>query len=169
VSVFDFEDDQGNWMQETVDRFYPRFIEPHLKLINIPTKCPENIEEPINDAFRLFFASPSAALNSIRTSVEELLNYLKIKRFNIIRNKRKLISLHQRIVQLPTKYDDVREMLMAIKWLGNAGSHEADEISRDDVMDALELMEHVVSNIFSNKSNLAKLAKRVNKGKGPVK
>ncbi len=61
-------------------------------------------------------------------------------------------------------------MLFAIKWLGNAGSHSLDEVSFDDVMDAYELISHVLDELYlSRKKKLSALAKKVNKRKGPKK
>ncbi len=65
--------------------------------------------------------------------------------------------------------ENYKEFLLAIKWLGNAGSHP-DIITTDDVMDTYEIMEHVLENIYENKEkNIRKIAKRINKRKGPKK
>ena len=53
-------------------------------------------------------------------------------------------------------------------WLGNAGSHEGTELSNNDVLDAYEIMEHLLAEIYNNKgARLAALAKKVNRNKGP--
>jgi hypothetical protein len=38
-------------------------------------------------------------------------------------------------------------MIYAIKWLGNAGSHDGDAVSMDDVMDSYELLEHILEEL----------------------
>lgn len=59
-------------------------------------------------------------------------------------------------------------MLFAVKWLGNAGSHEGTELSANDVLDAYEIMEHLLEEIYSQRSTrLQAIAKRVNRNKGP--
>jgi hypothetical protein len=103
----------------------------------------KQIVEPLNESFKLFFSAPSAASNSVRVAIEELLTELKVKRFNLVSKKRRMISLHQRIGLLPAKYVELKEMLTAIKWIGNAGSHGGEQLSHDDVLDAFELTEHV--------------------------
>jgi len=61
-------------------------------------------------------------------------------------------------------------MILAIKWLGNAGSHGHAEVTMDDVMDAYELTEHILEEIYEPKlKKLKAIAKKVNKKKGPVK
>jgi hypothetical protein len=69
---------------------------------------------------------------------------------------------------LPKKYDHIKDIFFAIKWLGNAGSHSHQELTSDDVLDAYELMEELLVEIFEKKREKAKsLAKKINKKKGP--
>lgn len=165
------EDDEGIPEQVYDDHFRPKYFEPHLKLMKFPKGCPESVSRPLEDSFALFFASPSAASNSVRIAVEVLLTELKIRRFNVAGGKRRFISLHQRISLLPAKYAHLKDLIQAIKWLGNAGSHDgAADVSLDDVMDSYEFMEHILQEIYAPKvSKLKALAKKVIKKKGPVK
>ncbi|MGB3133805.1 MAG: DUF4145 domain-containing protein, partial [Candidatus Macondimonas sp.] len=85
--------------------------------------------------------------------------------------KRRFISLHQRIALLPPKYAHLKDLILAIKWLGNAGSHDGgSEVTLDDVMDSYELTEHILQEVYAPKlEKLQKIAKNVNKKKGPAK
>jgi hypothetical protein len=162
-------DEKGEPDQVYEEYFLPKYFEPNLKLIQIPDKCPESVAILLNESFKLFFSSPSAATNSIRAAIEELLTELKIKRFVVKNGKRKFVTLHQRITLLPAKYSQLKEMIIAIKWLGNAGSHGHGKITMDDVMDAYELTEHIIEEIYSPKTKKLKvIAKKVNKKKGPA-
>lgn len=61
-------------------------------------------------------------------------------------------------------------MILAIKWLGNAGSHSRSKISFDDVLDAYEFLEHILQEVYVQKTKKLKArAKEVNKKKGPAK
>lgn len=168
-NITEYEDDEPTESYE--DYFLPKYFEPHLRLIGLPENCPESIATPLNESFRLFFSSPSAASNSVRIAVEELLTALKVRRFTLnSKNKRWFLSLHQRINLLPSKFSHLKELMLAIKWLGNAGSHSKGKISMDDVMDSYELIDHVLQEIYTPKSKrIATLAKQVNKKKGPLK
>ena len=64
---------------------------------------------------------------------------------------------------------ELENILYALKWLGNAGSHANSEISVDDVFDAYEFMNHILNEIYEPKQKLEKLAKEIRKKKGPVK
>jgi hypothetical protein len=164
-------DDQGNAEQVYDNFFTPLYFYPHLKLIPIPGDTPEKVSNLLNESFKLFFSSPAAASNHVRAAIEELLTDLKVKRYYVhSKGMRKSISLHQRIELLPTKYNGLKELFFAIKWLGNAGSHSGDSVSNDDVMDAYELVEHILKEVYDNKEIALKaLAKKVNKAKGPKK
>jgi len=99
-----------------------------------------------------------------------MLNDLNVNRYRLVNGKRRIINLHQRIDLLPAKYDELKDMLMAVKWLGNAGSHQGGELTTDDVMDAYEIIEHVLSEVYEEKTKKLKaIAKKVNKAKGRPK
>lgn len=152
------------------DFFLPKFFEPHLKLINIPIGCPESVSTPLNDSFGLFFSLPSAASNNVRIAIEALLTELKVRRFNLNKNKRWFMNLHQRINLLPSKFSHLKDLMLAIKWLGNAGSHDNGKISKDDVMDSYDLLEHILHEIYAPKAKrIAASAKQGNKKRGRLK
>ena len=166
---WDIEHDEHGYPEQVYgDFFKPLFFHPHLKLISVPENTPDEVKKKLNDSFQLFFSSPSAASNHVRAAIESLLNNLNVNRYRVSNGKRRLINLHQRIDLLPAKYAELKDLLIAVKWLGNAGSHSGKELTADDVMDAYEIMEHILSEIYENKSTKLKaLAKKVNKAKGP--
>lgn len=156
-------------IEKDVEYFRPKYFQPSLKIIQIPQKCSQKLANSLNESFKLFFSSPSSASNNLRIALEELLTALKVKRFTVSNGKRKPIILHRRIENLPDKYSDFKEMILAIKWLGNAGSHSHDEITTDDILDAYELLEHVLNEIYQpTTKRLQAIARKVNKKKGPA-
>lgn len=160
------EQDADGIPEQVHDSFFePKRFEPPLRIIDVPAKCPETVSEPIEESFGLVFASPSSAANSIRVAVEQLLTELKIKRFNSVGGKRRYISLHQRISMIPAKYSEIKDLILAIKWLGNAGSHSRSKISFDDVMDAYEFLEHILQEVYVQNAKTLKAKARVCKQK----
>lgn len=156
-------------VQEWDEIFSPRYFEPHLKLFEYPGETPIEIASEIDQSFSLFFSNPASASNHLRISLEHLLTFLKVKRQETKKGKRLFLSLHRRINLIPTKFEDLKCMLLAVKWLGNAGSHAKKEITSDDVLDAYEIMDVVLREIFEEKRKKAKaLAKKINKKKGPI-
>lgn len=163
-------DDDGEPEQAWGDFFRPKYFEPPLRLIELPEDCPISVSEPLLESFRLFFSSPPAASNNVRTALEALLTELGVRRYNTKNGKRIFLNLHSRISLLPAKYSELGELLLAIKWLGNAGSHADSVVKIDDVMDAYELIDHVLQELYAQKAKKAKaLARKINKKKGPKK
>ncbi len=152
------------------DFYRPKYFQPSLKIFSYPKGTFSNVKDELNHSFELFFCSPPSAANHVRIAIENLLTNLGVKRFRINNNKRAPIFLHNRIESLPRKYQDLKDILLAIKWLGNAGSHERTTITIDDVMDAYEMLAVVLEDLFDNKKKIAtKKAKEINKRKGPRK
>lgn len=165
----DIEEDENGRPQQTFgNHFEPYYFYPPLKIIDIPQNVPDDIANQLNKSFEFFFSSPSASVNHARSALELILNYLKVPKTTINnRNKRIKINLHNRIDKLAKQHFSLKELLLAIKWIGNEGSHPEKSLTKDDVIDLYEILEHVLSELFDNKSKtiLAK-AKRINKAKG---
>ncbi|HHR5700588.1 TPA: DUF4145 domain-containing protein [Klebsiella michiganensis] len=173
VDVIGYETfDEGSYDAIYGDCFKPKFFEPHLSLISMPDNCPISIREPLNESFKLFFSSLGAAANNIRVAIEAFLTELKVP----TEKKKKdggstFMSLHERIDKIPLTHTEYKEMLKAIKWIGNAGSHNSDvKPDVEDVIDAYELIEHVLEEVYaSRRKRLSAIAARINKNKGPGK
>jgi hypothetical protein len=73
------------------------------------------------------------------------------------------LSLHGRIEIFAKKNHDVGIQLMALKWLGNTGSH-SHAVDSKDLLDAMEIMEHALMEIIEKRrEKVAKLAKGLQK------
>lgn len=156
--------EQQGWDQETLnDEYYqwfkPKTFFPALHPFELSEKCPEEITEPLQASFSIFLMQPGAAANLIRVSVERMLTAMGIAERN---DKGKRIILHNRLGMLPALYESFSEHLMAIKFLGNAGSHTYDDVNTKDIEDAFEIMEYVVNDLFSGrKESVDVLTKRL--------
>ena len=170
MDYFEYEDEEYGWAQKHDDLFTPKYFNPPLELMDLPKDCPAEAVEHLSESFALFFADPGAALNCVRAAVEAVLTSLGIRRFVLVKGKRRPVNLHQRIQLLPQKYDELKDLLVAVKWLGNAGSHDGDKPTAGDVRTTYDLLEHALSEIYEAKGKKLKaLAKKVNKKKGPLK
>ncbi len=79
------------------------------------------------------------------------------------------LTLHARIERFAKKQAEVGANLLAIKWLGNSGSHSTD-LTANDMLDAFELLAHALEEIYEKKSaKLKKLTAAIIKKKGPAK
>ena len=165
TGTVDVEVDEGDngWEQSYFDAYKPTYFVPHLNIFSIPMGTTGDISKSINNSFELFFANPSSSAGHLRIALEQLLDCLKVKKYETRKGSRFLISTHQRIKILPSKYADLKDLLFAIKWLGNDASHPKG-VSMDDVMDAYDIFENVLNEVFNTKSReVKKLAKKINK------
>jgi len=156
-------DAEGNPEQVPYDYFEPKYFHPHLKLFSLPKKVPANVAEEINQSFELFFCSPSSAVNHIRIALENLLTHMKVIRYYRYKKgkHRSRVPLNERIKKLPRRYDNLKELFLAIKWLGNEGSH-GDTITVDAVADAYDFMDEALHELFERKRELVmKSAKKI--------
>lgn len=146
----------------------PSHFVPHLNLFTVPSNVPESVKKPLNASFGLFWTDPSASGNSIRTAVEELMNYKRVKKWtNRPGKKRHPISLHDRILEFKESKRDLGELLLAIKWIGNAGSHRQ-TLEKKNIIAAYQMLEHVLQELFEKRTAfLAKTAKQINKRRKP--
>ena len=130
-------DEKGELYDDLSARFFPQYFSPNLKIFNYQKNIPDEITDELENSFSLFFCDPPSSANHIRMALENLLNHMKIKKYRILKRKRSYLSLHERINSLPQKYHDIQELFMAVKWLGNAGSHGGKTVSPDHVLNGL--------------------------------
>lgn len=164
----DEEPDEKMENLEYVDVLMPTYVNPSPLLIEIPKRCPDKVVEELREAFVASWSDFPAAGNHIRTAAEYLLDALGANKTNGKKGAAlRFLSLHARIKNLKAKHQNVRDELMAIKWLGNAGSHIG-ALTRESVFDALDIFEAVLRNLYlDHPRKLKKLVQLVNKRKGP--
>ena len=163
-----FDENTGQEEESYEDFFTPKLFVPPLVLMDIPERCPEAVCIRLKQSFAMFFADPGGAMNAGRAAVEALMTELGVARYTNSKGKRHPIPLHKRIEKLSAKYaTPLKEMLIAVKWLGNAGSHDGQEPEHEHVRLMYDMLEHCLTEIYDNKGKKLKaLAKQVNKKKG---
>ncbi len=137
----------------------PTYFEPTIFIFGIPSKCPENLKIEIENAFKLAFSDYSASGNRVRTCIELYIMEL---------NPSATGNLHHKIESIKTVDINIYEILMAIKWLGNQGSHESN-LKECDLAFAFEALEFCLNKTYdSNENKLKKLAGLINDSKGSL-
>jgi hypothetical protein len=151
-----------------VNYFIPTFFQPNLVMMDIPSDAPSDVVNELNASFSMFFSNKNAAANSARMAVEALLKHLGIKNFSTSQGRRHPIALHHRIDSMPAKYSAIKDGLKAVKWIGNHGSHAGKKVTTEALLDAYDILEVALDNLYNKKRKQAeKIAKIVNKRKGP--
>lgn len=151
----------------------PTAITPPPGMIVIPKACPKDIRSEIIAAFTLFWTDHASSLSRIRNAIELLLTAIGIKRKTRSGNGKLVrLTLDARIAILRSRnarMTDICERLLAVKHLGNAGSHPGG-VGVDDVFDGLDILEQLLDDVYAKQSGtLAKMVKQINQRKGPRK
>lgn len=139
--------------------FFPTAFEPTLVFFSCETTTPDVIKDSLNEAFKLYWISYSACVNAIRKVLERLMDHHSIKGS----------TLDQQLKNFGLQHPLITNKMLAIKLLGNVGSHQ-NYIERSDALDGFELLAAVLSELFPDKSKAVKLdqmADQINTTKKP--
>ena len=148
--------------------FRPTLIRPMPDIIEIPQKCPDDVAKELRSAFELFCSHRASCAGRIRVALEGLMDHVGVpKRRKDSQGKYYDLSLHRRIETFAKNDPAAGTQLMALKWLGNSGSHKDASVTRADLLDAFEIMEHALGEIIDQRSaRVAALAKKLAKKHG---
>lgn len=171
VKRFEFYDKYKEiWKDDLFQTYSPLFFYPCLQIINISENCPIQLRRIIEQSFSLYWLDLDACANKLRIALEHLMDEKKVRKTQLTKKgKRMKFSLHKRIdTYFSQKYPELAKLLLAVKWIGNEGSHVGGLI-REDLINAYELIEHALTEIYDNKiERLQKISKTINKTKKPL-
>lgn len=159
--------DEVQERERLVDFFALRFISPAPQLLLTPMRTPSKVVESIATASSVLWTSPDLAATQLRLAVEELLTARGVKRTNITaKRKRKRLSAHERLQIFARTQPEVVHALEAVKWIGNAGTHESG-LTVDDVVKGAEFLELALRRLYdTNEAELLATAKDINRRRG---
>lgn len=129
------------------ERFSPKAFFPILPIIDIPEGVSQIIKDELNVSFELYWVNESACANSLRKVLELIMDEKGVQ---------KMKNLHQRIQKFKNTEN---EILIAIKEIGNTGSH--DTVEREYVLDGYLFLQHTLNEEYGEKLGLISNAKKV--------
>lgn len=159
-------DEEFGWGYASALR--PRTFFPAPPIIPIPKNVPSVVRSEIEKAFSLFWLDVGSAGNRIRTSVEYVLDDLNVPRETKSSKNGALVrlDLNGRIQNFQKQSPELAKSFDALRIVGNLGSHTAN-LSRDVFLDALEIYEDTLVEIFDNRTSyLNALKDKIIKSKG---
>jgi DNA polymerase III delta prime subunit len=165
--------DTGLYLKRSEDgyiEFYtPKFFIPHLPLIESYALCPSPVQERVDAAAKIIWIDPSSAANRLRSAVEALMDDQGIPRKRVRDGRAHDVSLHSRIdsfkVARPA-HTAVADLILAVKWIGNVGSHDH-RLRISDVLDGVEILDHTLDQIYdSSKDEIRRKAADIAARKG---
>lgn len=147
--------------------YYVKYTNPPIRLIRFPKGTPKELVKIIDESFQLFWVDEASCGNKIRSAIEKLLDLQKINKTRINKNKkRESLPLHQRIVQFKSKEPEIANYLLALKWIGNQGSHANTDLSKDELVDAYKILEVSLIDLFDKtRLEVNQLAYKINRNK----
>lgn len=158
-------DSEGDWRRDYGEVFRPLGFSPAPLPIRPPVSTPKTVKGALREAAGLLWQSPEGAANQVRQAVEYLMDEQGVTKSTAGAFK----ALHERIKEFEAQDPTNAEILLAVKWLGNSGSH-AGGITRDDVLDAFDMIELVLVNLYdTSTADIMAKVKAINSQKGPVK
>jgi hypothetical protein len=160
------EDGQSDY----IEFFHPEYVSPSPLLIPIRIEYPQLVVSELRLSFTASWSDFSSAGNHIRAAVERLLDHLGEPATKADKGGKTLrVPLHERIEGLGKRDKGLSDRLLAVKWIGNAGSHK-DELTRDDVFDALDIVDVILDDLFvRHREKVTALVAAINETKGPRK
>lgn len=170
----DMEPNETNEYMQAEDRIVPRYFNPPLYVIPYKNYLPKEVEKALKKSFELFWIDNSACANAIRKVVEIIMDDRGVKKTRTVvkatKTKRESLNLHSRIVEFKKRNSEVAEMLEAIKWIGNEGSHALDVLKREHILDAYEILDLCFEKLYNHApKTISKTVKSIIKAKGVKK
>jgi hypothetical protein len=150
------------------EKYYrPCFFTESPLLVDMPDATPDSAVAELVASFQLFWCDPLACTNRIRSAVEKLLTEQRVPQTTRTKGKRHFLTLHSRIDKYRAKRADIADALMAVKWIGNAGSHSS-SVTTEDALDGYELMDRVLDSLYARRHRrAASLTKTINRRRAP--
>lgn len=137
----------------------PLYYVPAPPIIKISASCPKEIADLLRLSFQLYWVDLSSCANKIRISIECLMNSMGVPAH---------AKLHNRIENFKSTNSTVGDLLLAIKWIGNSGSHYAD-ITKEAVLDGYEMLEYALERLYNDREQrLVALSQKINFNKKHV-
>ncbi|CAM3714114.1 hypothetical protein FSS13T_27180 [Flavobacterium saliperosum S13] len=136
------EQPDGGYLERRISTYYPKFFFPNLKLFPINKTIPKEVKEQINFAFSHYFNDLSSSANRIRNAIELILDDLKAPKSRKTKagKKQTFKTLHSRIEHFSKKNVKISKLLLALKIIGNEGSHVGN-VQNEDILNAFEILE----------------------------
>jgi hypothetical protein len=149
--------------------YTPRYFSESPHIIPLGSAVPEQVADEVRASYQHFWSDAVSCANRVRSAVEVLLTQQRIPRTTgrVKGKRRKFLTLHERIERFGVTRSDLAAKLMAIKWVGNAGSH-AQAVAVDDLLDGYDLLAFVLDELYSGrKQRVDSLASSINRRKAP--
>ena len=145
----EYEIEEGGQMRPVdILTFVPKFFHPTVRLFEIPRILPDVLKTEALRVFKLFWVDYTSCGNAIRILIERLMDEQKIQKTKINKKRKRVrLTLHERIEIFEANKDKYKNLLMSLKWIGNAASHKS-EITRNSILHSLDVIKFILTDIY---------------------
>ncbi|MEN0084971.1 MAG: DUF4145 domain-containing protein [Leifsonia sp.] len=159
-------DDFGYQGVEYSSYYSVAHLHPPLLMMPIPKSAPDEVREGVLRASRVLFTDPGLAATALRATVER---FLTAEGISANRSDGQFRSAHERIKEWGDANPNrppVADLFFAVKWLGNAGTHEDSDLTTMEVLDGARVLDEAFHRLFTG-PDIDAHARRINAAKGP--
>lgn len=139
---------------------------PPIQIMSIPKSAPAEVREGVLRASRVLFADPGLAATALRATVELFLTSAGI---SATRPTGQFRTAHERIKEwrdADPNRPAVADLFFAVKWLGNAGTHEDSNLTTMEVLDGARVLDEAFHRLFTG-PDIDAHARTINAARGP--
>jgi hypothetical protein len=142
----------GDYEQQADSLYTPLAFAEAPPVIRVCEECPEPVSAELDRSFALYWMDRRSCATAIRSAVELLLDERNVPR-EVERKPGRTtrLPLHDRIVRFQENDPEPGKLLLAIKVIGNVGTH-GDDITFNDLLTGYEILDHVVDLIYSGRA-----------------
>jgi hypothetical protein len=141
-------------------------LHPAIRIMSVPKSAPDEVREGVLRGSRVLFADPGLAATALRATVERFLTTAGIPGRTTTGS---FIPADTRIQQWAAQ-DPTREttahLFLAVKWLGNAGTHEDADLTTTEVLQGASVLDEAFHRIYTG-PDIDAHARNINAAKGP--
>lgn len=140
-----------------------------MLIMPIPKSAPKEVREGVLRASRVLFADPGLAATALRATVER---FLSVEGISVTNPKGVFRSAHSRIKEWSSVDENFRpqiaDLFIAVKWLGNAGTHEDSDLTTIEVLDGASVLDEAFHRLFLG-PYIDAHAQGINAANGPLR
>jgi hypothetical protein len=141
-------------------------LHPPMLIMPIPEAAPAEVREGVLRASRVLFADSGLAATALRSTVERFLTTEGIPSISVSgRFQSASERIHQWLAIDPNRRP-VAELLSAVKWLGNAGTHEDSDLTTTEVLEGATMLDEALHRLYTG-PDIDAHAQTINTAKGP--
>lgn len=170
TGTYDVGYSQKSWHEEYEPSYSSYYTVTHLHppilMMPIPKSAPDEVREAVLRASRVLFTDPGLAATALRATVER---FLTSQGISATGSNGQFRNVHKRIDEwrdADQTRPAVADLLFAVKWLGNAGTHEDSDLTTIEVLDGARVLDEAFHRLFTG-PDIEAHAQTINAARGP--